>query len=63
MSQVQLTEQQLRIRRAAGRRHAADYRRNQPEKRRACLLRYYLKQVQAAGYTVTPTTDPARLAV
>lgn len=41
------------IQRAYNRRYAENYRRNSPEKRRANDLRYYVRKLVAAGYTVT----------
>ena len=49
--------------RAYNRQYAANYRRNSPEKRRANDLRYYVRQLIAAGYTVTAPATSGRQAV
>lgn len=51
------------IQRAYNRRYAANYRRNSPEKKRANDLRYYVRQLIAAGYTVTEPAAAGRAAV
>lgn len=56
-------ERQLDIQRAYNRKYAATYRRNSPEKRRANNLRYYVRQLIAAGYTVTEPAASSRAAV
>ena len=46
--------------RQAARKRATDYRQKSPEKKRANDLRYYARQLVAAGYTVTePATSRA----
>lgn len=47
------------IQRAYNRKYAANYRRNSPDKRRANDLRYYVRQLIAAGYTVTEPVQAA----
>ena len=47
------------IQRAYNRKYAANYRRNSPDKRRANDLRYYVRQLIAAGYTVTEPAPAA----
>lgn len=49
-------ERRLEIQRLDNRTKQARYRQNSPDKRRANNLRYYIRQLTAAGYTVT---DPA----
>ena len=53
----------LDIQRAYNRKYAANYRRNSPEKKRANDLRYYVRQLIAAGYTVTAPAATSRAAV
>lgn len=56
-------ESRLEVQRAYNRKYAANYRRNSPEKKRANDLRYYAKQLVAAGYTVTAPAAAGRMAV
>lgn len=56
-------ESRLEVQRAYNRKYAANYRRNSPEKKRANDLRYYAKQLVAAGYTVTAPATAGRMAV
>lgn len=66
MEHTQATDYVLGKKRAANRRHQNTYRQNHPERVRANNLRYYARQLIAAGYTVTEPTQAApagRLAV
>lgn len=57
-------ERKKEILRLENRTKQARYRQNSPEKRRANNLRYYARQLVAAGYTVTdPAAATGRLAV
>ena len=57
------TENRLEIQRAYKRKYQDTYRRNSPDKKRANDLRYYVRQLVAAGYIVTEpgyiVTEPA----
>lgn len=57
------TGKRLDMQRAYNRKYAETYRRNSPEKRLACDLRYYVRKLTAAGYTVTEPAAAGRAAV
>ena len=61
---VMTEERRKEIQRLENRTKQARYRKNSPEKRRNNDLRYYARQLIAAGYTVTdPAAATRRLAV
>jgi type II secretory pathway component PulL len=54
---------QREAQRAANRHYQKVYRQRSPEKKRANNLRYYARQLVAAGYTVTAPAAAGRVAV
>lgn len=54
-------ERRVEIQRAANRHYQTVYRQKSPEKKRANDLRYYARQLTAAGYIVTEPAAAGRV--